>query len=131
MGSEITDLDLENGSKGVEGEDHYSTECLPKKKTCRYIRESIDIGKVVGFFRNCQCGKYSEQEGKNLLRNFETSVIHLPSDGLDIHRDGRGCYYTYDPLPRKEKVYGVQKTVYAYIMHCSCKVKARTFFVKK
>lgn len=130
MGSEITDSDLENGSKGVEGEDHYSKECIPLHRTGIYIRRSEEIGRIVGFFRNCQCGKkYSKQECKNLLRKFETSTVPLPSDGLDIHREGTVCYYTCDPRPRMEKVDGVQRTVYTCILHCSCKALSRTPFV--
>lgn len=129
MGSEITDFDLENGSSGVEGEDHYSTECIPIDRIGIYIRRSEEIGRVVGFFRHCQCGKYSKQECKSLLRKFETSTVPLPSDGLDIHRKGAGCNYTCDPLPRIEKVDGVQRTVYTYILHCSCKALSRTPFV--
>lgn len=129
MSSEITDFDLENGSNGVEGEDHYSTECIPQERICRFIRRSVDIGRVVGFFRDCRCGKYSNQECKNLLRKFETSTVPLPSAGLDIHREGRGCYYTCEPRPRMERVDGVQQTVYTYTMYCFCKKLSRTTFV--
>eukprot|EP00477_Mikrocytos_mackini_P003159 GAHX01003878.1.p1 GENE.GAHX01003878.1~~GAHX01003878.1.p1 ORF type:complete len:132 (-),score=6.03 GAHX01003878.1:212-607(-) len=131
MGSEITDFDLKNGSNGVEGEDHYSTECSPLSRIVIYIRRSKEIGRVVGFFRNCQCGKYSKQECENLLRKFETSGIPLPSVGLDIHRKGAGCYYAYDPRPRVEKIDGVQQTVYTYTMHCFCKALSRTRFVNR
>lgn len=129
MGSEITDFDLENGSKGVEGEEHYSTECVPLNRIGVYFRRSVDNGRIVCFFRDCRCGKYSKQECKTLLRKFETSMVPLPSDGLDIHRKGAGCYYTCDPRPRMEKVDGVQRTVYTYILHCSCKALSRTPFV--
>lgn len=126
MSSEITDFDLENGSNGVEGEDHYSTECIPQERIGRLIRGSVDIGRIVCFFRDCRCGRYSDQECKNLLRKFETSSVPLPSPGLDIHRKGAGCYYTHEPRLRMERVDGVQRTVYTYTLYCYCKKLSRT-----
>lgn len=131
MGSEISDFDLEKGSQGVEGEDHYSTECVPEKKIGRFINGSKYIGLIVGFFRYCRCGKYNEQECKSLMRKSETSTIPLPSDGFDIHRDKAGCYYSCNPNPKFVRVNGVQKNLYTYKLHCYCKVTSRTAYYKR
>lgn len=128
MGSEITDSDLEKGSEGVEGEDHYSTKCLPQKRIGRYIRGSKDIGRIVGLFRYCQCNKFDRDECENLLIQ---STIDLPTNGLDIHRDGAGCFYSYDPKPRFVRVNGVQMNLYTYKLHCFCKVRSRTVYYER
>lgn len=123
MGSDISDFDLIEGSKGVEGEDHYSTECVPEKQIRRFNKASNFIGMIVGFFRYCRCGKYNEQECKSLMRK---STITLPSDGIDIHRDGAGCYYSCDTNPKFVRVNGVQKNLYTYKLHCFCKNRPMT-----
>lgn len=53
MGSEIIDFDLKNGSNGVEGEDYYFIECGFLNRIVIYIWRFKEIGRVVGFFRNC------------------------------------------------------------------------------
>lgn len=60
MGSEIIDFDLENGSKGVEGEEYYLIECVFLNRIGVYFWRFVDNGRIVCFFRDCWCGKYSK-----------------------------------------------------------------------
>ena len=116
--NDITDIELNNCSKGVDEEIHYSNKCSPIMQTRIFTRRGGSICSVVVFFRNCHCEKYDANECSRLL---EQSTIQLPTDGLDIHRDGAGCYYAenteIDSRPRR---------IYIYRCQCFCKYSSRT-----
>lgn len=125
--NDITDFDLENGSKGVDEETHYQNICGPIMKNGNYRRGGILIGNVRIFFRNCQCGKFDKNQCLAVMQQFSSSSIPLPTDGVDIHRDGAGCYYD-DPIPQFDN--NSQRT-YIYRCHCFCKKLSRTAHVRR
>lgn len=123
---DITDTELKTISEGVEEEEHDDTECAPVKRTGKYSRGTFVVGEIVAFFRYCRCGKYNRQTCENNLKQLSNGGIHLPTDGVDVHRDSR-CYYAKDPTPIRSK----GKTVYVYSLHCVCKHGSTTSFYKR
>lgn len=125
--NDITDSKLENGSAGVDEEIHYSKSCCPKMETGNYRSGGIPIGRVRGFFRNCLCGKFDKNKCSAVLQQFYSSGIPLPTDGVDIHRDGEECYYD-DPILQFDNN---SRRIYIYSCHCSCKKLSRTPHVRR
>lgn len=115
--NDIEDIELNKGSLGVNEEIHYSNKCCPIMKTGIFNRQGIPICSVVGFFRNCHCGEFDANKCSRLMNQ---SRIRLPTDGLDIHRDGAGCYYT-ENIEIDQDV-----RIYIYRCTCFCKHLSRT-----
>lgn len=125
--NDIEDFDLENGSKGVDEEIHYSKSCCPKMETGNYRSGGIYIGKIKIFFRNCLCGKFDKNKYTAVLEQFHSSSVPLPTDGLDIHRSGTNCYYNA-PVT---KIDSNSQMVYIFRCHCECKKLSRTAHVRR
>ena len=124
--NDITNFDLENGSKGVDEEIHYSKFCCPKMKIGTYYEGKKEIGSMKFFFRNCLCGKFDQNKCLKVLEQF-SSYIPLPTDGVDIHRDGEECYYD-DPILQFDNN---SRRIYIYRCHCFCKKLSRTPHVRR
>ena len=125
--NDITDFDLENDSNGVDEEIHYSKSCCPIMETGSFKRGGRNIGSIKLFFRNCLCGKFDKNKCSAVLHQFSSSGIILPTDGVDIHRDGAECYYD-DPILQIDN--NSQRT-YIYRCHCFCKKLSRTAHVRR
>lgn len=56
---EIIDIELNEGSIGVDEDVYYGMNCILVKKNCIYRKGFLVIDfNVVGYFRKCKCGCY-------------------------------------------------------------------------
>jgi hypothetical protein len=126
---DITDVDLVDGSKGVEAEEHFSSRCKPLMEYGIYMRGFRNIGKVVAYFRYCECefeeSDSDKTEYKTVLEQFRTSGIPLPTNGVDIHRNNK-CSYCVNQREKTDLETGRKKTVYLFHLKCFCKSRDRT-----
>lgn len=117
---EITDIELNKGSTGVEGDVHYDTKCIPVKKIGAYSKGLLVIDpNVVGYFRKCKCGRHKGCD--QVLEQFRTTGVSLPTDGVSIHRPGCSFELTIKDHFEKDSVEGIQRKYYIYHHACTCR----------
>lgn len=129
---EITDIELNEGSMGVDEDVHYDINCIPVKKIGTYRTGSLVIDpNVVYYFRQCKCGRH--QGCDQALEQFRTNGIPLPTDGVSVHRPGCSFERTITAHFEKDSVEGIQRKYYIYHHACTCRytVKPKTAHHKR
>lgn len=115
---EITDIELNEGSMGVDEDEHYDINCIPVRKFGTYRRGSLVIDpNVLVYFRKCKCGRHYGCD--QVLEQFRTNGVPLPTDGVSVHRP----FCSFDLTKREYfgKVNGEQRTYYIYKHACICR----------
>lgn len=112
---EITDIELNEGSMGVDEDVHYDINCLPVEKIGTYRKGSLVIvPNVVAYFRKCTCGYYKERD-----QVWRQSCVTLPTDGVSIHRPT--CSFIMTWRKGFKRIDGEQRTCYTYQHACTCR----------
>lgn len=129
---EITDIELNEGSMGVDEDVHYDINCIPVKKIGTYRTGSLVIDpNVLVYFRKCKCGRH--QGCDQALEQFRTNGVPLPTDGVSVHRPGCSFERTIRAHFEKDSVEGIQRKYYIYHHACTCRytVKPKTAHHKR
>lgn len=116
---DITDIELIQGSKGIQEDEHDSKNCDPVIEPGYYMRDNHNYSDVVFHLRYCKCTSYNHKTCRDNLKNFrETSVI-LPTDGISMHR--LDCIYELKKLKRHDWEGNERRTRYKYVYTCTCR----------
>lgn len=117
--SEITDVELEWISKGVQRDTHFQEDCDPQIVTGTYFRDNQIVSSVQCHFRYCKCGRYNKAACDKVLENFWRTSVPLPTDGIFIHRPA--CRYDLMKVKSHCKIGDQQLDVYTYVYKCICR----------
>lgn len=128
MGSnDITGVELDELSWGINDDKHHGFQCCPKRVTGVLYRNGMKSIKVVVFFRDCKCNPDVQRMCENALRQFYSTGISLPYEGVDIHSYDGQCQFRQ---PKTRNAIEEQRDI-TYICECYCKGRKRTSFVYK